>query len=127
MDNLTEKSNKLTIYIEKLEENTSSHQNLLPDHAGRSVETRINLKNYLQNEIRLITEKMDKTNEASLNITWLSPPFSHIQSLFKPKKEMKNPFITDLNHQDNRQVLIKEAPQLKEWPTFTGEGEYDHI
>ncbi|MBW0567729.1 hypothetical protein O181_107444 [Austropuccinia psidii MF-1] len=22
---------------------------------------------------------------------------------------------------------MKEAPQLKEWPTFTGEGEYDHI
>ncbi|MBW0571929.1 hypothetical protein O181_111644 [Austropuccinia psidii MF-1] len=22
---------------------------------------------------------------------------------------------------------MKEAPQLKEWPTFTGKGEYDHI
>ncbi|MBW0526206.1 hypothetical protein O181_065921 [Austropuccinia psidii MF-1] len=22
---------------------------------------------------------------------------------------------------------MKEAPQLKEWPTFTGEGEYDHM
>ncbi|MBW0480892.1 hypothetical protein O181_020607 [Austropuccinia psidii MF-1] len=35
--------------------------------------------------------------------------------------------MTDLSHQDNNQVLIKEAPQLKEWPIFTGEGEYDHI
>ncbi|MBW0592047.1 hypothetical protein O181_131762 [Austropuccinia psidii MF-1] len=57
----------------------------------------------------------------------LSTPFSHIRSPVKPKEELTNPFITDLSHQDNNQVLIKEAPQLKEWPTFTGEGEYDHI
>ncbi|MBW0576055.1 hypothetical protein O181_115770 [Austropuccinia psidii MF-1] len=35
--------------------------------------------------------------------------------------------MTDLSPQDNSQVLIKEAPQLKEWPTFTGECEYDPI
>ncbi|MBW0520772.1 hypothetical protein O181_060487 [Austropuccinia psidii MF-1] len=35
--------------------------------------------------------------------------------------------MTDLSHQDNNQVLMKEAPQVKEWPTFTGKGEYDHI
>ncbi|MBW0499130.1 hypothetical protein O181_038845 [Austropuccinia psidii MF-1] len=35
--------------------------------------------------------------------------------------------MTDLSHQDNNQVLMKEAPQLKEWPTFTGEGEYYHM
>ncbi|MBW0592754.1 hypothetical protein O181_132469 [Austropuccinia psidii MF-1] len=56
-----------------------------------------------------------------------STPFSHIRSPVKPKEEITNPFITDLSHQDNKQVLIKEAPQLKEWPTFTGEGEYDHM
>ncbi|MBW0533473.1 hypothetical protein O181_073188 [Austropuccinia psidii MF-1] len=57
----------------------------------------------------------------------LSTPFSHIRSPVKPKEELTNPFITDLSHQDNNQVLMKEAPQLKEWPTFTGEGEYDHM
>ncbi|MBW0540777.1 hypothetical protein O181_080492 [Austropuccinia psidii MF-1] len=57
----------------------------------------------------------------------LSTPFSHIRIPFKPKEEITNPFITDLSHQDNNQVLMKEAPQLKGWPTFTGEGEYDHI
>ncbi|MBW0581394.1 hypothetical protein O181_121109 [Austropuccinia psidii MF-1] len=35
--------------------------------------------------------------------------------------------MTDLSPQDNIQVLIKEAPQLKEWPALTGECEYDHI
>ncbi|MBW0573672.1 hypothetical protein O181_113387 [Austropuccinia psidii MF-1] len=57
----------------------------------------------------------------------LSTPFSQIRSPVKPKEELKCPFVTDLSHQDNYQVLMKEAPQLKEWPTFTGKGEYDHI
>ncbi|MBW0532294.1 hypothetical protein O181_072009 [Austropuccinia psidii MF-1] len=57
----------------------------------------------------------------------LSTPFSHIRSPDKAKEEITNPLITDLSHQDNNQVLMKEAPQLKEWPTFTGEGEYDHM
>ena len=66
-------------------------------------------------------------NEANLNMPKLSTPFSHIRSPVKTKEELTNPFITDLSHQDNNQVLMKEAPQLKEWPTFTGEGEYDHM
>ncbi|MBW0572260.1 hypothetical protein O181_111975 [Austropuccinia psidii MF-1] len=57
----------------------------------------------------------------------LSTPFSHIRSPVKPKEKMTNPLIKDLSHQDNSQVLMKEAPQLKEWPTFTGESEYDHM
>ncbi|MBW0517967.1 hypothetical protein O181_057682 [Austropuccinia psidii MF-1] len=57
----------------------------------------------------------------------LSAPFSHIRSPIKPKEEIKNPFISDLIHQDNNQVLMKEAPQLTEWPKFTGKGEYDHM
>ncbi|MBW0517051.1 hypothetical protein O181_056766 [Austropuccinia psidii MF-1] len=70
---------------------------------------------------------MDRINEAKLNMPKLSNPFSHIRSPVKPNEESTNTFITDLSHQDNNQVLMKEAPQLKECPTFTGEGEYDHI
>ncbi|MBW0562440.1 hypothetical protein O181_102155, partial [Austropuccinia psidii MF-1] len=70
---------------------------------------------------------MDKINEASSNIPKLSTPFYHIRSPVKPTEELTNPFITELSHQNNNQVLMKEAPQSKEWPTFTGEGEYDHM
>ncbi|MBW0543302.1 hypothetical protein O181_083017 [Austropuccinia psidii MF-1] len=87
----------------------------------------MNLKDDIQSEISLITEKMDKINEANLNMPKLSTPFSHIRIPVKPKEKSKNSFITSLSHQENNQVLIKEAPQLKEWPKFTGEGEYDHI
>ncbi|MBW0504321.1 hypothetical protein O181_044036 [Austropuccinia psidii MF-1] len=57
----------------------------------------------------------------------LSTPFSSIRSPAKPSEDLTNPLIKDLSHQDNNQVLMKEAPQLKEWPTFTVEGEYDHM
>ncbi|MBW0550878.1 hypothetical protein O181_090593 [Austropuccinia psidii MF-1] len=57
----------------------------------------------------------------------LSTLFSQTGSPVKPKEEITNPFMTDLSHQDNNQVLMKEAPQFKEWPTFTEEGEYDQM
>ncbi|MBW0575774.1 hypothetical protein O181_115489 [Austropuccinia psidii MF-1] len=87
----------------------------------------MHLKDDIQSEIRLITEKMDRINEADSNIPKLSTPFSHIRSPVRPKEESTNPFIIELSHQDNNQILMKEAPQLKEWPTFIGEGEYDHM
>ncbi|MBW0538181.1 hypothetical protein O181_077896 [Austropuccinia psidii MF-1] len=93
----------------------------------KSNEARMHLKDDIQSEIRLITERMDKINEANSNIPKLSTPFPHTISPLKPKEELTNPFIKDLSHQDNNQVLMKEAPQLKECPTFTGEGEYDHM
>ncbi|MBW0586041.1 hypothetical protein O181_125756 [Austropuccinia psidii MF-1] len=87
----------------------------------------MHLKDDIEREIRLITDKMDKINEAHSNIPKLSTSFSHTRSRVKPKEKLINPFMTDLSHQDNNQVLMKEEPQLKEWPTFIGEGEYDHM
>ncbi|MBW0580683.1 hypothetical protein O181_120398 [Austropuccinia psidii MF-1] len=127
IDNITEKLNKSSIYVEKFEEKTSSHQKLVLDHVEKSDEARMNLKDDNKNEIRLIPEKMDKISEANFNMPKLSTPFSHIRSPVKSKEEITNPSITDLSHQDNNQALMKEAPQLKEWPTFPGEGEYDHM
>ncbi|MBW0493161.1 hypothetical protein O181_032876 [Austropuccinia psidii MF-1] len=124
IDNLTERLNKLSISVERFQKNTSSHQKLFLDHMEKRYEARMKLKDDIQSAIRLITEKRDKINEANLNIPKLSTPFSHMRSPVKPKEERKNPFITDLSHQDNNQVVMKEEPKLKEWPTFTGEGEY---
>ncbi|MBW0558589.1 hypothetical protein O181_098304, partial [Austropuccinia psidii MF-1] len=87
----------------------------------------MHLKDDIQSKIRLITEKMDKINDVNSNMPKLSTPFSQIRSPVKTKEELTNPFITDLSNQDINQVLMKEAPQLKEWPKFTGEGEYDHM
>ncbi|MBW0519584.1 hypothetical protein O181_059299 [Austropuccinia psidii MF-1] len=87
----------------------------------------MNIKDDIQSKIILITEKMDKINEANLNMPKLSTPFSHIRCPVKPKGEIRNAPISDLSHPDNNQVLVKEEPQLKKWPTLTGEGEYNHM
>ncbi|MBW0582218.1 hypothetical protein O181_121933 [Austropuccinia psidii MF-1] len=87
----------------------------------------MHLEDDIQSAIRIITERMDRINEANSNIPKLSTPFSQIRRPVKPKEEFTNPFISELSHQDNDQVFMKEAPQLKEWSTFTGEGEYDHM
>ncbi|MBW0530194.1 hypothetical protein O181_069909 [Austropuccinia psidii MF-1] len=124
-DNSTEKFKTLNIYVEIFEEKTSSHQKLLLDCVEKSDEARINLEDDIKSEIRLMTERMDKVNEA--NMPKLSTPFSLIRSPVNPKDEGKNPFITDLSDQDNNQVLMREEHQLKEWPNLTGEGECDHM
>ncbi|MBW0495286.1 hypothetical protein O181_035001 [Austropuccinia psidii MF-1] len=87
----------------------------------------MNPKYDIQSDIRLITENMDKINEGKLNMAKLSTPFSHTRSTVKPKEAITNPFMTYLCHQDHSRVLMKKAHQLKEWPTFTGEVEYEHI
>ncbi|MBW0550123.1 hypothetical protein O181_089838 [Austropuccinia psidii MF-1] len=108
IDNLTEELNKLSISEERFEEKTSSTQKLLLDPVEKSDEARMHLKDDIQSEIRLITEKMDEINEANSNIPKLSTPFSHTRSPVEPKEELTNAFITDLRHQDNNQVLMKE-------------------
>ncbi|MBW0545191.1 hypothetical protein O181_084906 [Austropuccinia psidii MF-1] len=124
-DNLTEKLKTLSIPVEKFEEKTLSNQKLPLDHVEKSDAERMNLKDEIQSELRLI-EKIDKINKAKLYIPKPSTPLSHIRSPVKPKEEISNPFITHFSNQDKNQVLMKRAPQLKEWQTLTGEGEYDH-
>ncbi|MBW0548212.1 hypothetical protein O181_087927 [Austropuccinia psidii MF-1] len=122
---LKNKLDKLSISVETFEEKTSSHQKLLLDHVEKSNEARMTIKDDIKREIRLITEKMDKINEDNINMPKLSTPVSHIRIAVKQKEEINNPFMTELSNKDNKKVLMKEAPQLKEWQTFTGEGEYD--
>ncbi|MBW0518398.1 hypothetical protein O181_058113 [Austropuccinia psidii MF-1] len=43
--------------------------------------------------------------------------------------QLKNEFSTSFHNFDPSmgQALLKEVPKLKEWPHFSGEGEYDHM
>ncbi|MBW0470484.1 hypothetical protein O181_010199 [Austropuccinia psidii MF-1] len=97
------------------------------DNEEKIDEARMNLKDDIKFEIKLITYKIEKINEANLNMPNLSTPFSHIRIPFKAKEEIQNPFITDFIHQDKSQILMKEVRQLQEWSKFTGEEKYDHM
>ncbi|MBW0549613.1 hypothetical protein O181_089328 [Austropuccinia psidii MF-1] len=79
----------------------------------------------LKEEIKM--EKMDNIAEANLNIPKPTTKFSHLRIPVNPKVEITNDFMEELSQNYNNQILIKEAPALNEWPTFTGEGEYDHM
>ncbi|MBW0582530.1 hypothetical protein O181_122245 [Austropuccinia psidii MF-1] len=43
--------------------------------------------------------------------------------------QLKDKFPTSFHNLEPSmgQVLLKEVPKLKEWPHFSGEGEYDHM
>ncbi|MBW0533932.1 hypothetical protein O181_073647 [Austropuccinia psidii MF-1] len=43
--------------------------------------------------------------------------------------QLKNVFYTSFNNLEPSmgQELLKEVPKLKEWPHFSGEGEYEHM
>ncbi|MBW0521093.1 hypothetical protein O181_060808 [Austropuccinia psidii MF-1] len=51
------------------------------------------------------------------------------QVLYVENSQLKNEFSTSFHRLDPSmgQELLKEVPKLKEWPHFSGEGEYDHM
>ncbi|MBW0509122.1 hypothetical protein O181_048837 [Austropuccinia psidii MF-1] len=51
------------------------------------------------------------------------------QVLEVENSQLKNEFSTSFDNLDPSigQALLKEVPKLKEWPHFSGKGEYDHM
>ncbi|MBW0518980.1 hypothetical protein O181_058695 [Austropuccinia psidii MF-1] len=51
------------------------------------------------------------------------------QVLEVENSQLKNEFSTTFHNLEPSmgQALLKEVPKLKEWPHFSGEGEYDHM
>ncbi|MBW0513864.1 hypothetical protein O181_053579 [Austropuccinia psidii MF-1] len=51
------------------------------------------------------------------------------QVLYVENSQLKNEFSTYFHNLDPSmgQALLEEVPKLKEWPHFSGEGEYDHM
>ncbi|MBW0489910.1 hypothetical protein O181_029625 [Austropuccinia psidii MF-1] len=51
------------------------------------------------------------------------------QVLEVENSQLKNEFSTSFHNLEPSmgQALLKEVPKLKEWPHFSGEGEYDHM
>ncbi|MBW0462748.1 hypothetical protein O181_002463 [Austropuccinia psidii MF-1] len=54
---------------------------------------------------------------------------SNPQVLDLENSNLKNEFYTSFHNLEPSmgQELMKEVPKLKEWPHFSGEGEYDHM
>ncbi|MBW0500991.1 hypothetical protein O181_040706 [Austropuccinia psidii MF-1] len=67
----------------------------------------------------------------------ISPPLNQNEGARIPNpqvldvknSQLKNEFSTSFHNLEPyiHQALLKEVPKLKEWPHFSGEGEYDHM
>ncbi|MBW0522540.1 hypothetical protein O181_062255 [Austropuccinia psidii MF-1] len=51
------------------------------------------------------------------------------QALDAENSQLKNELTTSFHNLEPSmgQALLKEVPKLKEWPHFSGEGQYDHM
>ncbi|MBW0511283.1 hypothetical protein O181_050998 [Austropuccinia psidii MF-1] len=101
----------------------------------------INLMQSFQHEFRNFercrNSKMNDIEQLLHTLSRMSTPLNknegtripNPQVLDVENSQLKNKFSTSLHNLDPSmgQALLKEVPKLKEWPHFSGEGEYDHM
>ncbi|MBW0490404.1 hypothetical protein O181_030119 [Austropuccinia psidii MF-1] len=101
----------------------------------------INLIQSFQHELRnsqwCSNSKMNDIEQLMHTLTIISTPLHqnegaripHQQLLYAENSQLKNEFFTSFHNLEPSmgQELLKEVPKIKEWPHFSGEGEYDHM
>ncbi|MBW0479237.1 hypothetical protein O181_018952 [Austropuccinia psidii MF-1] len=101
----------------------------------------INLIHSFQHEFRnsqrYSSSKMNDNEQLLNTLPRMSTPLnknegkqiSNAQVLDVENSQLKNKFYTSFHNLDPSMVhaLLKEVLKLKEWPHFSGEGEYDHM
>ncbi|MBW0504868.1 hypothetical protein O181_044583 [Austropuccinia psidii MF-1] len=91
----------------------------------------------LRNCQRCSNSKMNDIEQILNTLARMSTPLNpnvgtgipNTQVLNAKNSQSKNEFSTSLHKLEPSmgQELLKEVPKLKEWPQFSGEGEYDHM
>ncbi|MBW0553279.1 hypothetical protein O181_092994 [Austropuccinia psidii MF-1] len=101
----------------------------------------INLIQSLQHEFRNFqrhnNSKMNHIGHLLQTFPRMSTPFNQNEGTRIPdpqvleveNSQLKNSFSTSFHNLEPSmgQALLKEVPKIKEWPHFSGEGEYDHM
>ncbi|MBW0532210.1 hypothetical protein O181_071925 [Austropuccinia psidii MF-1] len=95
------------------------------------------LQHQLRNSQRCNNSKMNDIEQLLNTLPRMSTPLNqnegtripNTQVLDIENSQLKNEFSTSFHHLEPLmgQALLKEVPKLKEWPHFSGEGEYDHM
>ncbi|MBW0466849.1 hypothetical protein O181_006564 [Austropuccinia psidii MF-1] len=91
----------------------------------------------LRNSQRCSNSKMNDIEQSLHTLPIISTPLNqnegrrslNPQVLDVENSQLKNKFSTSFHNLDPSmgQALLKEVPKIKEWPHFSGEGEYDHL
>ncbi|MBW0591462.1 hypothetical protein O181_131177 [Austropuccinia psidii MF-1] len=99
---------------------------ILQDHVLKIVE---NTHQFATNLAKSNSERRKLKNEIIANVEKINKKYEphmprHSTPLTEEKPSVKGSFTPLLGE---NVVSVKDIPKLKEWPTFSGEGEYNHI
>ncbi|MBW0539725.1 hypothetical protein O181_079440 [Austropuccinia psidii MF-1] len=113
---ITRQLKELRIQFHNLENSTGHNEALFQEQLEKSDKARPELKEYIQSSINNISLKNElprpSTPILDRNVLNLNNDLHHI---ILSNSEVE----TDCN--------FKDIPRLEEWPTFSGEGEYNHM
>ncbi|MBW0523885.1 hypothetical protein O181_063600 [Austropuccinia psidii MF-1] len=113
---ITRQQKELRIKVQTLENSTGHKAALLQEQFGKSDKARLELKEDIQSSINNIS---------------LKNQFPRQSTLILDRNVLK--LNNDVNHTISSNVEVETAcnfedlPRLEEWPTFSGEGEYNHM
>ncbi|MBW0579132.1 hypothetical protein O181_118847, partial [Austropuccinia psidii MF-1] len=95
------------------------------------------LQHEFRNSQRCNNSKMNDIEQLPHTLARISAPLNQNEGTIIPNpqvleienSQLKNEFSTSFHNLEPKmgQALLKEVPKLKEWPHFSGEGEYDHM
>ncbi|MBW0563533.1 hypothetical protein O181_103248 [Austropuccinia psidii MF-1] len=107
------------------------------NHKANVINSIQSLHHEFRNSQRCNNSKMNDIDQLIHNLPRMSTPWNQNEGTRIPNpqvlevenSQLKNKFSTSLHNleQSMGQALLKEVPRLKEWPHFSGEGEYDHL
>ncbi|MBW0583339.1 hypothetical protein O181_123054, partial [Austropuccinia psidii MF-1] len=107
------------------------------DHKKNVISFKKSLQHELRNSQRCNTSKMNDIKQLLNTLPRMSTALNqnegtgipNPQVLDMENSQFKNEFFASSHNLEPSmgQALLKEVPKLKEWPHFSGEGEYDHM
>ncbi|MBW0581385.1 hypothetical protein O181_121100 [Austropuccinia psidii MF-1] len=107
------------------------------DHKNNVITSIQSLQHELRNSQRCNNSKMNDIEQLLNTLPRMSTPLNQNEGTGIPNpqvldiedSQLKNEFSTLFHNLKPTmgQALLKEVPKLKEWPHFSGEGEYDHM
>ncbi|MBW0563925.1 hypothetical protein O181_103640 [Austropuccinia psidii MF-1] len=143
-DTSKEEISKLTIKLNEVISDNTKQTELWheltykeDDHKKNVITSIQSLQHELRNSQRCNNSKMNDIEQLLNTLPRMSIPLNQNEGTGIPNpqvldienSQLKNEFSTSFHNLQPTmgQALLKEVPKLKEWPHFSGEGEYDHM
>ncbi|MBW0551657.1 hypothetical protein O181_091372 [Austropuccinia psidii MF-1] len=143
-DTSQEEISKLTIKLNQITSDNTRQTELWQEltqtednHKTNVINSIKILQHEFRNSQRLNNSKINDIEQLLHTLPRMSTPLNQNEGTRIPNPQVlevensqfKNEFSTSFHNLERSmgQALLKEVPKLKEWPHFSGEGEYDHM